>query len=99
MSGSLSTKIGFAPTYNIELAYAENVRDWQITSSSFPTPKRTNARCKAAVPELSAAQVKEQREKNKDVRSTKHEVGSEKLKKSVKIRGICENPCERKKRS
>ena len=44
VSGSLSTKTGVAPQYAIGLADAENVIDWQITSSPYPTPHCTNAR-------------------------------------------------------
>ena len=54
-TGSESTKTGLAPRYFIGFADAENVKDWQITSSPYPTPNCISAKCKAAVPELSAA--------------------------------------------
>src|SRR3989344_1505295 len=48
--GSTSTKIGVAPTYNIQLADATKENGVVITSSPRPMPAATMARCRPAVP-------------------------------------------------
>ena len=48
----MSTKIGFAPQWEIASVVAINVFGTVITSSPCPIPKLNKAKCKAAVPEL-----------------------------------------------
>jgi len=50
----MSTKTGVAPTYIITSPVAAKVNGVVITSSSFPTSATTNAKCSAAVQELTA---------------------------------------------
>ena len=51
---SLSTNTGVAPRYRIGFTLATNVRVLTRTSSPGPTPTSRSARCRAAVPELTA---------------------------------------------
>ena len=51
VSGSISTKTGFAPTRAIEPADATNVNGVVITSSPRPISKASNARINASDPE------------------------------------------------
>ena len=54
VSGSISTKTGFAPTIPIASAVATKVNAVVITSSPAPIFKARNATCKASVPEFNA---------------------------------------------
>ena len=52
VSGSISTNTGFAPTRSIAIAVAMKVIGVVMTSSPWPMPAASSARCSAAVPEL-----------------------------------------------
>ena len=55
LAASQSMNTGRAPQYVIALALAEKVSDEHTTSSPSSTPTSIRARCRAAVPEESAA--------------------------------------------
>ena len=62
VSGSMSTKTGFAPTKAMTFAVAANVKDGTITSSPGPIPSEIKHKWSAEVPEFTATQSRSQNE-------------------------------------